>query len=202
MQADKKNLSKREKRLVMLLAVVGLFAVMVMYVIIPLFNKLEDKINLHDTMTIEKGRIEASIATEVSIRDALDTAASEHGKLMANYISESHMSDIGRMLTGLCENHRLSPIDQKLSSPKPLFPGDKADDDGDAEASSAFLAVTAAMTVSGGYRELKSLLDTVEKTDYIRVVRVSFGRSDPVTSEFDRIMIYFEVKMLKDIAED
>jgi len=200
MQADKKGLSKREKRLILLLAVVVLFAVTAMYVIVPLFNKLEDRIDDYNTLSLEKTRIEAIIATELSTRAALDTAAAGHDELMANYPSESHLSEVGRMLTGLCEEHRLSPIDQRLSAPKPLVTGDEGDDS--ATVNPGFLVVSATMTIRGSYDDLKSLLNTVEKTDYIRVSRVSFGRNNPETSGFDRITVYFEVIMLKDITGD
>ena len=200
MQADKKGLSKREKRLILLLAVVVLFAVTAMYVIVPLFNKLEDRIDEYNTLSLEKTRIESIIATELSTRAALDTAAAEHDELMANYLSESLLSEIGRMLTGLCEEHRLSPIDQRLSAPKPLVTGDEGDSG--ATVNPGFLVVSATMTIRGSYDDLKSLLNTVDKTDYIRVSRVSFGRNNPETSGFDRITVYFEVIMLKDITED
>ena len=196
MQTDKKGLSKREKRLLMVMVVFGLFAVMVIYVIIPFYNELEDKSALYMDLEYEKIQIEMALAGEQRIANTHKDAFDEYNRASRRFLSESLSNEVGRMLTALCEDHELQPLSLNLSAPRIHTTGMEAVNDPD----SVFLITSAIMTVRGEYDDIKGLLDTVGKSEYIKVGRLSFGWQ--TTGEFtylDVITINFEVTMLEDL---
>jgi hypothetical protein len=198
MQTEKNSLSKREKRLLIFLAAVSVIAIAVVYGITPLYNRLDEKTKEYHALELEKIRIEALIATEQAIRDNRDAGAARHGGLRAQFLSESLSNEIGRILTGLCEEHNLQPIDQKLSAAKDftLKKGERATDTGD----SAFLIVSAVMTVKGGYSDVKGLLEAVGERGYLRISRLALGGGGDIAAGPGRVTISFEVAMLKDVS--
>ena len=198
MKDERKGLSLRERRLIMLMLIIGVTTLMVVYIIIPLINTLEEKRALLGDLEMRKMQIETSLLAEQSMRDNLETARAGHDEICAQFLSRSLQSDIGRLLTQLCEEHNLQPVSQNLSAPENfrIDPGNTKDDG----QGSVFLTVTAAMAVKGGYDELRSLLDTVEQTGFLRVIRLSFGRDEYDWPDIGSISITFEVTMLKDLS--
>jgi len=197
MQTEHKRLSEREKRMLTIMAAVALLAVMVMFVFIPLNNRLNDRKTEYHTLALEKIKIEATLAGETGIRANHKAMIEKHGWIRANYLSESLNSEVGRILTGLCEAHGLQPVSQRLSDPAP-FVINESGGSGNNE-NTSLLTVSATMTVRGEYDNLKSLLDYVRQTDYLRVSRLSFGSPRGSFTVLDRITIGFEVTMLNDI---
>ena len=201
MQTDNKGLSKREKRLLMALLVVALTAGMVLYVILPLYSLLNDEEEEYSELSLERVQIDSSLAAEAYIRDIRDSMAVRHGVYSARYLNESLSNEIGRMLTALCESHRLQPIEQSLSAPRDFVieRDDDEDVDEDEDKQTIFLVVSASMTVNGDYSNLLRLLDSIKSIDYIRVSRVTYTWSIDPERERDRITINFEVTMIKDM---
>jgi len=198
MQINTKGLSRRERRLILIGLAVVVFALITIYVYIPLYNNLIDKMSEYQELELDKQWIEASVASEDDILESYKAALKEYATESAKYISRSLSNEIGRLLTELCERHDLAPVSQQLFSPKEFV----IDDDDDPE-ESVFVTVTALMTVRGSYSSLKTLFSTVERADYLRIARVSYDRtSDDPDEELDKILIYFEVTMLKDLDSD
>ena len=205
MQTEKKGLSKRERFLLIAALAVGLLAAAVQFAILPLNSDLQDKNEQYSNMEFEKSKLDAQFASETAIRDNNSAAIGEYNSKSGMFLSESLSNEIGRLLTNLCENHGLSPSDLKLSAPKPFSMDEKgAETDAENANKSVFLTVTATMTVKGGYDDLKTLLDDVEQTAYIRVSRTSVtwkketgGETVYIDPEPDRITLEFEVTMLK-----
>jgi len=213
MQTEMKSLTKREKRLLLALVVFGLLAAAILLVIIPFYNNLDAKTSELNTAQLNKQQIDATLASESVIRENHDTVVSRESAAAADYLGESLGNDIGRMLTELCEQQGLSPIDLKLSNPKDFTAGTvktgaqagagSGGSSGSAPApNSVFLVVSAVMTVKGEYENLKSLLDSVEQTTYLRVSGVTFTSSGGIVSQLDKITINFEVTMLKNMTMD
>jgi hypothetical protein len=192
---EKTGLTKREKMLLMIMVVGGLAVVMVMYVIMPQYNRLIDQNTLRDNLLMERMRVEMVLATEASLREGHAEAQDEYELLRMLYLEESHLSMVGRLLTDLCNTHWLEPIEQRLS-PMAAFTetGTRADD-------AVFSIVTAIMTVNGTYGNLKNMLDTVEKTEFIRVTRIYLSRREGIFDNTvqDRMTIHFEVAMMRDM---
>ena len=184
MQIDKKGFTKRETRMLVLLLVVGVTAALVMLVIIPTFNQLQDDRDEYHRLTIERANVQSMLLSEPVIRENHEQALQMHDELAARFFDDAHSSEIGRMLAQLCEDHNLSPLDQRIQNPVELEPG------------GAFLVVTASMTVSGMYANLKRLIDTVEERDYLRLSRVSFNLRDD-SDWLDRVVLVFEVVMIR-----
>jgi hypothetical protein len=185
MQAEKKNLNKREKVLLLLLVVVGLFAGVVLYVIVPFYNELLEKQSEYDALLLNKMQIELSLNAEDATREEHASAVERHREISARFLSESLSSDIGRMLNNLCADHDLRWVNQSISAPRDF-------DDG-----SVFVIVSAAMTVRGTYIDLKRLLDTVDQIEYIRISSVSFNIGGGAEPELDTISLNFDVTMMK-----
>jgi len=179
-----KEITTRETGMLLLLLAIGFGAIMVIFVIIPLHNRLLDERGAYSFLYEERGQIDALLETEPIIRSIHAEAAASHKKLTARFLDESHLSQVGRMLTRLNEAHGLSPIDQRLSAPMEFEGGEN------------FLFVTADMTVNGTYDDLKRLLDTVEQTEYLRISRISFS----LGGENKRISLSFEVTMIRGVA--
>jgi len=188
MQTGRKDLSKREKVMLLIMLVAGFTAIMVMIIIIPFYERLQDGLGYYGNLVNERAQVEAMLAAEPAIRESHVAAAQEYDEIRERFLSESHISEIGRMLTRLNEEHGLMPIEQRLSRPVEFGGGD------------VFLVVSASKTVRGLYTSLTRLLDTVEQTDYLRVSQVNFSVGDG--NMLDRISINFEVAMMRDWAED
>ena len=185
MQNEKKGFTKREKVLLLLVTVLGITTVMVMYVIIPFFNQLQDQRELLDATSLERMQIEMIMATEYSLRQGHELASSEYYELREVFLTESHLSGIGLMLTRLIEEHNMHPIEQRLSNPVVEPERDM------------FMVVTASMTISGSYTNLKRLLDTVEEKQYLRISHYSFSTN--MDGETSNVRINFEATMVRDV---
>jgi len=204
MITEKKGLSKREKVLIIFMAIFGSLALMVVFVILPLYEQLGDKNTEFGYLQTEEQQILVKIATENVARENYDRLYETLLESSERFLNPSLSNEIGRMLTSLCENHGLQPISQQLSAPRDYAPaggsGGASGGNGNGEGS-VFLIVSASMVVRGSYVELKDLLDAVEDIEYFRVTRVSFGRSATETGQsLDRISLNFEVTMLNDSA--
>ena len=182
---DKKGFSKREKRLLIFLFVFAITAAMVVLVIIPLYENIEDNRAEIGTLEFERMRVEVLLASEQSLRESHEEAQRIYLNARARYLAESHVSEIGRMLTRICLEHNLEPIEQRLSPAEASEHGD------------AFLVVTAAMMVRGTYDDLKSLIDTVEEVEYLRISRIALTLGGD-GRYIESIGISFEVAMLRD----
>ena len=221
MQTEKKGLSRREKVLLIVMLVFGSFALMTMFVILPLYNQLNDMNTEYGYLETERMQTEVKLAAEAVARDNYTNV---YNALILNserFLNPSLSNEIGRMLTSLCERYGLQPISQQLSAPKDFVPAgaggsgnvsgsnsgsNSSNNSGNSSGNnsgdgSVFLIVSASMAVKGTYDELKDLLDAVENIEYFRVTRVSFSRNTTDTElPLDRISLNFEVTMLKDFA--
>ena len=185
---NQKGLTNREKKLLIFLAVFAFTAAMVMLVIMPLNNRLFDERATLGDLRVEKMRIDTLLARDASIRQNNQAAIQAYQDVNQRLLSESHISEIGRMLTRICQEHSLMPIDQRLTEPVRFGEGD------------ALLIVSATMTVGGTYGDLKRLLNTVGDTEYLRVNGVSFSIAQDEQSEQLRISLGFEVIMIREFV--
>ena len=185
MQTEKKGITKREKVLLIFMVVMGYTALMVIYVILPLNDNVHDRREDYQEAVIERMFTELLLAAEPNYRERHRISGLTFEDISSRFLNESHHSDIGRMLTQMIIDHGLMPSDLwVLSEIQP-------------EHGSAFLAVSVSTTFHGTYHNLKSLLDTVEEIEYLRVTHLSFN-----TSYYDvpwqNISISFEVAMIRD----
>jgi hypothetical protein len=134
---------------------------------------------------MEKMQLDILFASEAFIREENETVALLYGEISDMFLSDAHSSEIGRMLTDISHAHNLMPVDLRLSPPTAFEAGD------------LFYITTVSMTVNGTYDDLKSLLDTVEEIEYLRVSRLSFSKSQPLDT-VSRIALTFEVTVIKE----
>ncbi|MCL2617601.1 MAG: hypothetical protein FWD98_00965 [Defluviitaleaceae bacterium] len=183
---EKKGISKREKVMLIFIAVFGVTALSVMYGILPLNETMEVRGAELSRLELERVNIEMLFATEETIAANHAEAAQAYTSLVAN-MPEKRISDVGFMLTQLVQEHYLAPIEQRLFGPS-AFQG-----------SDALQIISASMVVSGSYAALMSLMDTVEATDYLRISNMTFSFNESGVAEINRINLSFEVLMVRDV---
>jgi len=115
-------------------------------------------------------------------------AITEFDQARDRYLNESHISEIGRMMTLLAQDHGFLVFNQQLPA-TPTIPQEW----------DAFMVMPVSMSVSGTYDNLLRLLDTVEHREYIRVTRVSFTLSedDAGAPNMGQVLLNFEVIMMQ-----
>jgi hypothetical protein len=185
MQTEKKGFTKREKVLLILLVIIGFTALMVMYVIIPFNNHLQDETDRYHALSIEQMQINSLLASAPHIRQRHTNAINNFEEARERYYNEAHISEVGRMMVNLCAQHNLASVSQSLS--EPTIP-DQWD---------AFKVMGVHMTLSGMYYDFMRLLDTIENTEYLRITSLSFS----VGEMLSRINVNFEVIMMQALEE-
>ena len=198
MEDGKMTLTKREKRLLFVGGCIGVIAVMVMLVLLPLTNRLADNNEEYERLLAEQVQIDIALATGEGIRAGHASAFDHYNQIRSIYSGESLSSDIGLILTELVTRHHLTPISQHLSFPAEFIVPVADDEEEDENTIFSYMSVT--MTVSGEYSNLKRFLDSFQDMNYIRVKSVSFVREIDEYGhvELDRINIGFVVLMLLD----
>lgn len=199
MNTEKQGLTKREKTLLMMLACIGLLYVAFQFVFMPAYNQYNDKTEELQNLQNKEMEVRTTLATEENTKASHEKALGDYSDLKGMYPAILTTEAVGRLLNGLCVDNGLEYLNQKLSDPVVLtIPKKDADGKVTSEEKTAFSVVTATMTVNGNYTTLKSLLEAIEKLDYIRISRLSFnkGQFDEV---WEKISITFEVTMLNEV---
>ena len=193
MGTEKMSLSKREKKLLFLAGCVALVAIMVMLVIMPLYNRYNDKTTEFNELATRYQQTEIALAAESLIHESYVDALAVFNHMRTIYGSEVVSNDVGYLLTSIVNHHNLIPINQTISKPSAFsIPGYE-------ESDGVFSTMSVSMTVAGEYRNIKRLLDTIERSPYIRVSSISFRLShDEGMVDTDRINLRFEVLMLRE----
>ncbi|MCL2602960.1 MAG: hypothetical protein FWD90_00605 [Defluviitaleaceae bacterium] len=182
MQTEKKGFTKREKRMLLLLAFVGFTALMVMYVILPFNNRLYDERERLHELTFDKMMVQIRLNEVASTRSNHTAAYEQFEDARSRFFDEAHISEVGRMLTNLVTTHGLYAMSQSMSLPAVPAEWD------------AFLVMQASMTLGGTYENLMRLLDTVYDREYLRITRLSFGVGE---EDLQGISLNFEVIMMQ-----
>jgi hypothetical protein len=204
MTTEKKGFTKREKVMLFVLIILAILTVMIVYVIIPMFNHLQDRQERHSLLQTDKAWVESLLATEGNIRGGRDDAVARHELESSRFLEEAHSSEIGRMLTQLCQRYGLLPVNLVMRDPLDFFTPLEEGAPVDPDRKTVFLVSSATMTVGGDYDNLKNLLDAVDDIDYIRITSLAYIWSDHIggLEATDRITIGFDVTMLKDDMDE
>ncbi|MDR0325902.1 MAG: hypothetical protein LBI19_07425 [Oscillospiraceae bacterium] len=198
MQEQKAGLNKREKRLLLVASVVGLFYLAFQFVFLPNYNLYAEKTDEYNDLLIQQMQVRADLADEAGVRSTNEDAKARYRELEAIYLLAGKNTDLGRMLTGLCRDNSLSVTGYTLGDPSDFrVPREGGETPG---GDAAFSAVTVPMTVSGDYDAVKSLLDAVDENSDIRVSRLSFSlhQEDP-GAELEQVRVTFVVTLLNGI---
>jgi hypothetical protein len=204
MISEKKGFSKREKIMLFVLIVVAIMTVLVMYVIIPMYNHLQDRQERLRLLQTDKAWVVSILATSDNIRGGRNDAVARHEMESARFLDEAHSSEIGRMLTQLCQRYGMLPVNLVMNDPVDFFIPQEDGAAVDEDHKTVFLVSTATMTVGGVYDNLRNLLDAVDEIDYIRITSLAYiwGENIGDSAPPDRITIGFEVTMLKDDIDE
>lgn len=188
---QKRGFTKREKRLLLLMAVIGFSALMIVYVIIPLHNRLQDENERYNAVTLEQMQFNLLLSSAPTIRGNHEAALEDFYEARDRFLNESHVGEVSRLLTELCLAHNLDVLSQRLTPP--TEPVDF----------NAFLVMTAVKSLTGHYNDIQRFLDTIENTEYLRVTHYSFNMRMPDEEydflDFNRININIEIIMMQDL---
>ena len=189
-----KKLTKREKKLLMIVAVVGPLLLMVQFVILPLNDELADKSAELVRLTDERMDIEMTIAQEPLLRIDFDDAIVGYRELRDTLLSEYLSNEVGREITTLVEGHGFIALSQDIT------PHENFIREGITASSAAITTTTITQTIRGPYDNLTSLMDSVEEISYVRITRVAFNfeEDEDGHAATDTITVTFEITMLKD----
>jgi Tfp pilus assembly protein PilO len=182
----KTGLKKREKVLLFAAFVVGLVTLTSTYVISPMSDQLAEKRERRENLTFERMQLDIKIASEEVYRQTNTGAYEAYTEIASRYPQFMPNNEIDKILTGLTMRQSFMPISLSLSDTARNTWGP------------AFSTVTASMTLHGGYESLISLINAVEKIDYIRITNVRYS----VRDEGHAIGVAFEVTMMNPIEPE
>lgn len=185
------GLSTREKRLLILLLVLGVSFLSFRFLIQPLYNytgTLEETLN---TAVMDQMTTKGVLIGEGMTRQNLESAKVQMEELRGRYPAEMPNEDINDLVTDLYIRNGLTSTNMNLSTNR-TQPEDVT----------SYVTTGVTVTLTGTYGALKRMIDEVESTDYIRIGRLSFATEslgDAETGEntvLQNIAVYFEITML------
>ncbi len=189
----KSGLSKREKLLILIVAVILILFVGLQFVIAPLYNNFIAKTNELSELRTEKEMLDNKLANEATARAKHETALKDYEDIKLIYKTALANEDMDHLLTGLCLESGLSPMTLGISDSKPLTPITN-DKQAGSEVIAAFSATEATMTLNGSYNSVKTLITKVEGMESLRITRLSLSNKD----ENGGISVGFKLTMLNE----
>jgi hypothetical protein len=193
MQTEKAGITPKEKRLLIMAAVLGLFYLAFQFGFLPLYNEIREKTEQRDGLNAEWRTVETRLNSEAAVLSAYEEAKAAYREIEELFLRSDTDTGLSRMLTELVRNNGMADSNQALGNPVPFFiPGAENRPEGE---ESAFSTVTATMSLSGAYDSVKSLLAAVAADRDVSISRLSFSpRREGDGSE--QVAVTFVVTML------
>jgi hypothetical protein len=171
MQGQKTELSVREKKLLLLVAVVALLYVALQFGFVPMSRQYRENREVYDELVLQKRIADSDIADENEVMDRYDEAREKYQEIKALYYQSNTDTELIRMMREICVNSGLIPADHRVEKPV-VFSLEQ--EDGDPVEYGAFSTVRVTMTVTGNYYTFMNLLDNVEADHRIRIPDMRF----------------------------
>jgi len=162
----KQGLSKREKILLLSVGLVALVYLAIQFAILPLITRYTDDLRERDSLVIEERMVRNDINNINNIRATNADAIEQFELIKKEYPLLVPNEEIDPVLTNLSITNGLRP--SRLQ-----FTGSESAPQGAQEP--LFTIVTVSMNVTGSYRSLLSLLDEVDKMQYIRITNLGYA---------------------------
>ncbi|MCL2069066.1 MAG: hypothetical protein FWH00_04120 [Oscillospiraceae bacterium] len=197
----KAGMSKREKILIFIAITVGLVMLAYTYVLLPMYlgyARLQEDL---DSAIHERTMLEAMFQTEDALIRHNDIALGDFEEITAKYPPVMLNNQIDDILTDMCVRYNFTPVLLTMPAiPIPLMHGTSEGDE------PAFGVIPAEMRLiptysAYSYNDLLSLINEIERYDYIRITALRYERHDrpQILGDLtfrDEIKITFEVTML------
>jgi len=209
------GLSKRERILIFIAAIVVLVFVAFQFFIMPAYNKYTAKLDEYDNLSYEKELLDMEFRSEELTRNNYIDFEKEFIEIKERYPVVMSNEELDRMMTGLCLENKLNPVMLEISVEETAEEEtevqteeqpesaeeetDSTEDETDSAEEQAvpFVVATVKMNLGGDYNSMKGLIDTVENIDYIQITQISYAKEkDTSTPSDSNISVIFEVTML------
>ena len=174
------SLSKREKILLFITAVLIVGFLAIRFAVIPAYRHYNIVLEEHFNLSYEMEMMKMKIAEEETALKMLAEATLLFEEVKEKYPILLPNEEIDRILTGICVDSGMNPMSLSISDyvvfvpPGPEgeeTPGEIEDED---EAVYALSTVAAQMTARGTYDSLKNFIDRTDNIDYIDIKNLSF----------------------------
>jgi len=198
----KTGLSKRERILIIGLAVVLVAYLAVQFGVRPLLDRYDIVQKEFFRLSDERDAYERNIASETLILDGNKKAREDYEELKKKFPALMPNEEIDHILTGLCIKYGLRPIMLYISDPAPLQTEKGESSDGADDGSLAvFMKVTATMNVNSSFSALEDLVTAVEKIEYIRIIFENYSAKAASGGNRDvpNISVKFELTLLNNL---
>ncbi|MCL1807173.1 MAG: hypothetical protein FWG31_05670 [Oscillospiraceae bacterium] len=202
MQVQNTGLSKREKVMLLVVGVVGLFYLAFQFGFMPLFDKNGEKNTELSDLQFKKDELELNLRTEGYVIQSNTDAKAEYGFVASLYELTNSNTDLIRKMGKICEDNGLAVPSNLLDNAKGLSikmdiwdaeTGKMVEKDVDY---SAFSEVTVRMEITGSYQSLKNLLDAVDNDPGIHVRDIKFNLNHADLNEAMSVSVTFVVTLL------
>jgi len=187
----KQQLSKREKLLIILMAVIVVVFVGYRFVVSPVLAYYNNQITQRDNLQLQKDDKTAILNIGASLEENFGALQDTYNNVLSAYPYLLVNDDIDRLVTTLCSNCNLEPFRLSISDIKTPAGDTVADITTD---QNIFYVITANMNLSGDYDALKSLLNTLSNNPYIVLRQFSFSNAYAAGST--NLTASFDVEML------
>jgi hypothetical protein len=178
MKTEKAAISRKEKRLLIVAVVLGLFYLAFQFGFLPLFNEYREKTELLRQLEEEWALIEMRLNGEALVRATYERAKEAYENVLTQFERTGADTSLSRMLTVLSQDSGFEKLSQTLAEPTALvIPGAG----GGEPSRSVFSTVTATMSFQGNYEQITSLVDAVGANSDVSINRLSFNSMDAST---------------------
>ncbi|MGL4789807.1 MAG: hypothetical protein ACRCW1_00240, partial [Anaerotignaceae bacterium] len=114
------------------------------------------------------------------------------------YPQEMPNEEVDKLLTGICLENRLYPTMLGISDIKRTQFSGETEDVALLANAPHFAVITVAMNVNGDYESLKSLINHVERIEYIRISGLTYAKNQSQQGTEEKFSLKFEVTLLND----
>jgi hypothetical protein len=163
------GLSKRERLLIFVAAVIAVVFLTGQFALIPMYTHYTEISEEYDILLMEKIHLDMKIMNEALTTMNYERAVEKFDEINKAYPIDMPNTEIASTLTELCQRSGFSSIFSLAVSPRNVLSEDIY----------AFSSASVSMSLNGSYGALRTLIDTLEEIDYIRISQISFAGLQP-----------------------
>ena len=196
------KLTKREKALLLLLAVIGMVAGAVFLAIIPLYNHLTDLEAEHLDLLARQEDMRLELSMEAATRAGYDNAAARLEETRLQYRLYMPNTEILQDLSDLRQRSRMTSQGARLAHTQGAIPYSADPRDRVSPEDAAVFVNTATLTLTGSYDSIQTFIDEVDRHEYLQINKIAFNAKDALEGSATNISIILEIMMLSESLRD
>jgi len=190
----KQSITKREKILLFLAALVLIVYLSVQFVIFPAFARYSDLNANLDRLEDERARVEADIAMLPLLRVENAEAYERFTEILEKYPELIVSEDIDVLMTNLVIRQNLNPTMLNISSPRALVM------QGEEAGSEIFVLVTVSMSLVGNFNSVQHLVYEVDNINFIRITNLNYSLPSSNVLDDATTSVTFELTFINPVS--